>query len=590
MVIDFTTNEFKKFNAPYHLNVLTRNKYIVNKPVNNKITITMDINGKLYDFIYWYKTNKQVYEIIRNRDKDTTLNLRYTYIKDFDINKVSNYKNIELSNFDASYSFWDGDTNFFRTKFIGNIADFSNSNFGYGKKDFSYITFNVDTINFKGINFGDGLIDFGNTEFKGTTNFLCADFGSSDVVFDKTKFNNNASFEKSHFGKGDKYFRESQFEKGKLDFYKADFNDGNVDFKSAKFKNTEVLFGHSIVGDGTFNLSNASFKVTKVSFNSINFGNGDVIFNNAKFDNSDADFSFVQFNNGKIDFSKITSSNLFFTESIFNCCKLMFDEGTVAGDIYFHSTEFNNGNISFYGLLTHNIYFTNNILTTHIDLRTKNIHELSIENCIIEKTLKCDKFQGKFIKYNKLSFRNTKNLGHIYIDWQNNNVKNSILSSTCNSKNTRKTKEVLYSQFRMLKENFHNIGQYEDEDSAYTSYMNYKSNCLIRIFDLIGGYGTRPLSILITMLFVWFIFGIIYYFELINQFNIVNETNTIIQSIKNIWDALYYSGITFLTIGYGDIAPSITGYGLKFTSIIEGFLGLFLMSYLTVAIVRKILR
>jgi hypothetical protein len=51
---------------------------------------------------------------------------------------------------------------------------------------------------------------------------------------------------------------------------------------------------------------------------------------------------------------------------------------------------------------------------------------------------------------------------------------------------------------------------------------------------------------------------------------------------------LYFSATTFLTIGYGDIQPPTQT--VAFAAGIEGFLGLFLMSYFTVAIVRKLLR
>ncbi len=52
--------------------------------------------------------------------------------------------------------------------------------------------------------------------------------------------------------------------------------------------------------------------------------------------------------------------------------------------------------------------------------------------------------------------------------------------------------------------------------------------------------------------------------------------------------SLYYSAITFLTIGYGDIYPSSPA--LRIASGIEGFLGLFLMAVFTVSFMRKVLR
>ena len=51
--------------------------------------------------------------------------------------------------------------------------------------------------------------------------------------------------------------------------------------------------------------------------------------------------------------------------------------------------------------------------------------------------------------------------------------------------------------------------------------------------------------------------------------------------------SFYHSAITFLTIGYGDYYPS---WIIRWISSVVGFTGLFLMSYFTVAFVRKILR
>jgi hypothetical protein len=51
--------------------------------------------------------------------------------------------------------------------------------------------------------------------------------------------------------------------------------------------------------------------------------------------------------------------------------------------------------------------------------------------------------------------------------------------------------------------------------------------------------------------------------------------------------SFFFGAITFLTIGYGDFYPM---GAVRFLSGIEGFVGVFMMSYFTVAFVRKILR
>ena len=49
-------------------------------------------------------------------------------------------------------------------------------------------------------------------------------------------------------------------------------------------------------------------------------------------------------------------------------------------------------------------------------------------------------------------------------------------------------------------------------------------------------------------------------------------------------ESLYFSGITFTTIGYGDIAPiGVT----RFIAVIEGFLGVLLISSFLVSLVRR---
>ena len=53
------------------------------------------------------------------------------------------------------------------------------------------------------------------------------------------------------------------------------------------------------------------------------------------------------------------------------------------------------------------------------------------------------------------------------------------------------------------------------------------------------------------------------------------------------FESLYFSSITFFTIGYGECVPQ--GF-FKVIAPIQGFTGVFLMSYFTVAFVRKILR
>lgn len=54
--------------------------------------------------------------------------------------------------------------------------------------------------------------------------------------------------------------------------------------------------------------------------------------------------------------------------------------------------------------------------------------------------------------------------------------------------------------------------------------------------------------------------------------------------VKTFWEALYFSGLTFTTIGYGDITP--IGFA-RFLAVLEGMLGIVLSSALVVSLVRR---
>ena len=110
------------------------------------------------------------------------------------------------------------------------------------------------------------------------------------------------------------------------------------------------------------------------------------------------------------------------------------------------------------------------------------------------------------------------------------------------------------------------------------------------VFDYVGRYATSPIRVLLNGILTIFIFGIIY--DLVNTFlhaygSIESTLPGNLNHFQEFWNSIYYSAITFFTIGYGDYFP----HGiLKLVAAFEGFSGVFLMSYFTVAFVRKILR
>ncbi|MEF9991166.1 MAG: pentapeptide repeat-containing protein [Romboutsia sp.] len=114
------------------------------------------------------------------------------------------------------------------------------------------------------------------------------------------------------------------------------------------------------------------------------------------------------------------------------------------------------------------------------------------------------------------------------------------------------------------------------------------------IFWMLCGYGERPTYALITSVEIVLIFTIMYMFTGldvgIDRINYDIELLTRIQLNDVFFDfmrSLYFSIVTFTTVGYGDITP--TGYSLLLSGI-EMFLGVTMVGVWTATLARKITR
>jgi hypothetical protein len=239
----------------------------------------------------------------------------------------------------------------------------------------------------------------------------------------------------------------------------------------------------------------------------------------------------------------------------------------------------------------------------YVDLRVHRCEFLDLADTVIKDIVD---LQGDEVHLQGIDLRGVRLLGRIYIDWQGLNVRRLILSQ-------ESTWKERAEQFRMLKENFHNLGMYQEEDLAYVEYkraeaylkleMRKKQGSWAKVYgyilfgmrwlimDAMSLYATSPIRVLFGMGVSYLFFSFLYLI-----LELVSHRPQIISSVYSMSDprvlgkvgrAFYHSAITFLTIGYGDYYPCGVS---RILSPIEGFLGLFMMSYFTVAFVRKILR
>lgn len=371
-----------------------------------------------------------------------------------------------------------------------------------------------------------------------------------------------------------------------------------VDFSKIIFINEDISFIDACFGKGNIAFRNIDFKINRISFLSAKFFTTAVSFESCNYFNCHFEFAGTIFHKGSCAwFINIRNSKNYFDFKHIkaNKCQLRFQD-----------CIFGTGNVNFYSAIIGNLFFKDCVFNSQINFQFVHCQKLEFRNIENNKTIIITTSWEDIFKQirsdNNINLNSTigsifisefVNYGRIIIDWDRDTVK-EIIERQIVAANIAKS-------FQLLKENFKNIGQYKDEDLAYVEYMNWeikaqkqnnykKKFCkriksslkrrLIRFMGCIGGYGTKPGRIAFSMLAVCAVFGLIftYFGSLIRHDQM---------PIDSIWDGLYISGLNFLTLGLGNVP---TESCIRFLTIGEGFLGLFLMSYFTVAVVRKILR
>lgn len=436
---------------------------------------------------------------------------------------------------------------FAEAHFVTARTEFLQCRFPDGDVDFSRVDFGSGDLLFQFTQFGKGELHFEHARFGfGKTSFVNTDFGSGKVVFRGSHFGpGEVEFHFARFGKGDKLFDKTVFESRLLDFRKVEFGSGKIDFRSASFGSARIIFDESEVERG------------KINFNRSDFGSGSFSWEDAIAPNSEL----------SMEKSELRQTAVSFSGSTFR--KLLLS-----------SCQFSN----------------------HLDLRVKSCNLVDLSD-----TLNRDLIDLKPTKHavdiKELYLTGMRNVGRIMLDWRANKVEQLIVNQPASTL-WEKT-----DQFRILKEDFRNSGQYQDEDLAYVAFKRMELKAEFNdakerggihlvlaqikawnewlIFDQIGRYATDPIRVLTSMFVVYVLFSLSYVLlipytdsDIVSSLGDPDHLSLAVKSF-------YHSAITFLTIGYGDYYPSGS---IRWLSSLEGFVGLFLMSYFTVAFVRKILR
>lgn len=537
---------------------------------------------------YGYAPAETIYQLISEKKE---INLSECYIEKFSLTEFRALQNLEakspvkLETFSARKAFFNCSSriDFSFAEFGGEMVDFESTVFARGLVSFnsarftdcslnmSYVLFRNGNVDFANCQFGTGLVSFKNSKFhSGTKDFQYTAFGKGDVLFVNTDF-----------GDGDVSFINSSFGQGTVSFKVARFGQGKVDFHYAKFGGGEINFERTDFGTGKVDFRMAEFNESRINFNRSSFGNGEITFEGS------------ELKSGKFLFKKATVG-----EGKFSFEQAIYPEA----EVYLDGTDFGKGTISFQKARIKHLSLRSCQMNDYVDLRMQEADVVDLSDTVIRDIIDLMPYEFP-VAIRTLKINGMRLPGRIYIDWHANRLRSMILSQE------QATEREISEQFRIMKQNFNSTGRYSYEDRAYVLFRRFEAladrnervaknpwSALWEypvyafkwlVFDKIGLYATSPGRVLISVVLFWFLFGILFYLtDLLGLGHTQSAVNNP-DHLSMLSQSFYHSAITFFTIGYGDVYPQ----GLtRLLSALEGFTGVFMMSYFTVAFVRKILR
>jgi len=486
----------------------------------------------------------------------------------------------------------------FEKKLIEYINDIKKNN-----KEYDFIKF----IFVGNINFRKDL----NIKILSNSDFRFAIFLGA-VSFEKVIFEGKTRFQASIFN-AEVCFSNTIF-KGKTSFSKTEYNKENMPIEIELDK----LFDKSFIKFPRYMSDSAIFK-RNVYFDNAVF-EGETNFIDVKF-NGTSDFSDTLFNNFTTFEGAIFEKGTSFCETRFNSSASFRDaifkeDSLFIRPIFMKEAMFEYTQISPIG---------------NWILKVKKRGIIFFENAFLENvTLDLNLGKNALVNFSNALLRGTK--------IKKSQIENHIQQEKEN--NFLEAREV----YILLKNNFHTIGNYDDESWAYIKerdmerfYLSFynskegksfvrisdKKNFLSRIIskakyyikwlltkkslryfklffsNFIYQYGENPWRVIRFAAIIVFVFAIIFRITGITlnyslstpmeYFREINENTLILKYVGPIlgdfWNCMYFSTVTFTTLGLGDFHP-VESWGRIFVGT-EAFIGAFMMALFVYTFARR---
>ncbi|ARU57331.1 MAG: pentapeptide repeat-containing protein [Pseudomonadales bacterium] len=156
--------------------------------------------------------------------------------------------------------------------------------------------------------------------------------------------------------------------------------------------------------------------------------------------------------------------------------------------------------------------------------------------------------------------------------------------------------EEIYRHLRKVTESeglFEQAGTFFQKEMVMRRYQmpRYSSQRIIsRMVEIFCGYGEQPLRVILFSIIAIIFFAVLYLLTGITESDHLlrlNFDNSFQDNISQLLKCLYFSVVTFTTLGYGDLAPTGWARGIAAT---EAFIGSFTLALFVVVFVKKMTR
>ncbi len=156
--------------------------------------------------------------------------------------------------------------------------------------------------------------------------------------------------------------------------------------------------------------------------------------------------------------------------------------------------------------------------------------------------------------------------------------------------------EEIYRNLRKVTEAqglFETAGLFFRKEMVMRRYQmprNSSKRFISKMVDVFCGYGEVPMRVVVFSLIAIFLFATAYFFSGIQeggQLVSLTTSHSFLHGIENYARCIYFSIVTFTTLGYGDISPIGFSRAIAAT---EAFIGSFTLALFVVVFVKKMTR